>query len=127
MLQVTEPTWLWHWIWIVNAAQDIISACMLIAVCIIWRPSPTSNMLSWSKQVPVNEDDASIGYSWDSDEEDHGVEDFGVEMDRAFAILGEDDDAPAIDDMDYDDIQRDTSMDRLDHDDIHPTRLSSKT
>ncbi len=108
-----------------NAAQEIISTCMLIAVCIIWRPSSTSNMLSWSKQVPLNEDDVSDGYSWGSDDDD-GVEEFEVEMGRAFAILGEDDDASAID-IDYNDIHVDSSMDRLDHNDSHHTKLSPKT
>ncbi len=85
-------------------------------------------MLSWSKQIPLNEDDASDAYSWgsDGDDGDDGVEEFEVEMGRAFAILGEDDDASAID-MDYNDIHVDTSMDRLDHNDPHHTKLSPKT
>ncbi len=124
LFQVAKPTWLWSWIWVLDAAQPVISTCLLITVCIIWRPSPTSNMLAWSKQIPLNEDDASEG-SWGVGG-DAGVEELEVEMSRAFAILGEEDEAFDVEMDDYNDIHVDASKERLEHHDTQLTKLSPK-
>ncbi len=111
-----------------EAAQTIISTCLLIAVSIIWRPSSTSNMLSWSKQIPLNEEDASVDDDSWTVGRDGGVEEFELEMGRAFAILGEEDDDASEVDVAYDDNSVDTSKDKLElDDDTHIRNLASPT
>ncbi|CBJ28368.1 G-protein coupled receptor [Ectocarpus siliculosus] len=48
-------SWEWKFEWINVVSWEILNFCMLAAVSIIWRPSPRSALLAYSKQLATTE------------------------------------------------------------------------
>lgn len=50
-IQAQSYNWLWQWLWIFDVIFEILNFTVLCAVCVIWRPTRSSGLLAYSKQV----------------------------------------------------------------------------
>lgn len=96
-VEVDEPNWLFEWLWVLDVIWEVINFAIIVAVCIIWRPSPTSGMLAYSKQLATSEDQADEvdGVGGGQRGGDSGLEmvdGTGHVPDVSFTILGDEDD-----------------------------------
>ncbi|CAM9296844.1 unnamed protein product [Ascophyllum nodosum] len=81
-----DQSWEWKWTWIQVVLWEMLNFCMLVAVSIIWRPSPRSAMLAYSKQLATTEMDA---------DDAEGAQMEGIEMQGPGAghfVIGDDGD-----------------------------------
>jgi len=71
----------WQFIWVETASWDILNFAVLVAICILWRPSPRAHLLAISQQLPLNEQTVD-------DKDDDGMQMTSV---RADSMIGQED------------------------------------
>lgn len=57
--EVGNYDWLWEWFWLDSATWEVLNFAVITSICIIWRPTATSGMLSYSKQLATSEEEAN--------------------------------------------------------------------
>jgi len=73
-VQAQSYNWLWQWIWLLDVAFEVLNFALLATVCIIWRPTRSSDRLSYSKQLATSEEQADAGQNQSNDMNPGGVE-----------------------------------------------------
>jgi hypothetical protein len=69
-----------NYLWLYDAAWEIIYALMLFSISILWRPNPSARDYAVAMEIPIGGDiefDATIGHGFhdDDDEDEFSVED----------------------------------------------------
>lgn len=61
--------------WVEPALYEALNAAVFLAMCVLVRPSPTSHLLSYSSQLPMDDPDEGEGDEGDEyiDEQTHGT------------------------------------------------------
>ena len=91
-------SWSWDHMWIVWAFDRMLNCIVVVIVCFIWRPSPTSQLYAYSSQLPTDECDdemeiemtSCVGEGEDDVEVEvvlEGEEDGGSDNDETFESL----------------------------------------
>jgi hypothetical protein len=58
-VQESNSNWLWEWLWVLTVTWEVLNFAVMAAVCTLWRPTRSSGMLSYSKQLPTSEEQAN--------------------------------------------------------------------
>jgi hypothetical protein len=58
-VQESNSNWLYEWVWVLTVTWEVLNFAVIAAVCTLWRPTRSSGMLSYSKQLPTSEEQAN--------------------------------------------------------------------